>query len=282
MSGFITIERKLWDHPLFKPEPMTEREAWMWMIAQAAWSGTRHRVGNELVEVPRGSFMATLREMQSVFMWKSDKRVRTFLKMLEAEGMIGRTTVGSRNAPKTHVTICKYEEYQTRGRTKDAPETHHGRTKDAVKKQDNNKQEEEPYGSLSEPSPANDLSHAVSRYNAAASAAGWPQVQKLTPQRSKQLRARLRDCDGLDGWEEALRRAFDSDFLCGRTSKAWTGFGFDWMTKQTNFTKLTEGNYDNRTGNTGNSERPQNRPDPALEQIARLTGLGTASGNGRG
>ena len=133
MSGFITIERSIWDHPLFKPEPMTEREAWMWMIAQAAWSATRHRVGSELLDVPRGSFMATLREMQASFMWKSDKRVRTFLKTLEKEGMIGRTTVGAKNAPKTHVTICKYEEYQSRGRTKDAPKTHegthHGRSK---------------------------------------------------------------------------------------------------------------------------------------------------------
>ena len=141
MSGFITIERGIWDHPLFKSEPMTEREAWMWMIAQAAWSATRHRVGNELVDVPRGSFMATLREMQTSFMWGSDKRVRTFLKTLEKEAMIGRTTVGAKNAPKTHVTIRNYEEYQTRGRTKDAPKTHdrthHGRTTDAVKKQGN-------------------------------------------------------------------------------------------------------------------------------------------------
>ena len=141
MSGFISLERKLWDHPLFTPAPMTEREAWMWMIAQAAWSETRHRVGSELVVVPRGAFMATLREMQSAFMWGSDKRVRTFLKTLEKEGMIGRTTLGAKNAPKTQITIRNYEEYQSRGRTKDAPKTqdrtHHGRTTDAVKKQGN-------------------------------------------------------------------------------------------------------------------------------------------------
>lgn len=109
----------------------------MWMIAQAAWAETRHRVGSEMVTVPRGSFMATLREMQSAFMWGSDKRVRTFLKTLEKEGMIGRTTLGAKNAPKTQVTISNYEEYQSRGRTKDAPKTqgrtHHGRTTDAVK-----------------------------------------------------------------------------------------------------------------------------------------------------
>jgi hypothetical protein len=36
------------------------------------------------------------------------------------------------------------------------------------------------------------------------------------------------------------------------------------------------GRYDNGTCNAGFSQRPQHRSDPALEQIARLTGLGQA------
>lgn len=125
--------------------------------------------------------------------------------------------------------------------------------------------------------PANDTSSAVSRYNDAAAKAGWPQVQKMTPNRSKQLRARLKECDGMDGWEIALRKAFDSDFCRGRTSKPWGGFGFDWLVKSANFTKLMEGNYDNRNDNAraggGISGGRENRPDPALEQISRLAGL---------
>jgi hypothetical protein len=138
MSGWISVTRDLWDHSFFSDAEMTEREAWLWMLSKAAWKDTRHRVGQDMIDVPRGSFMVTLREMQGVFMWKSDKRVRTFLKRLEAEGMIGRTTVGTRNAPKTHVTICNYDKFQQDGRTADAPKTHDGRTKDAVKEQDNN------------------------------------------------------------------------------------------------------------------------------------------------
>lgn len=141
MSGWVRIERKVFDDPFFGREPMSEREAWLWMIAQAAWSDTSHRVGSNLYDVPRGSFMVTLRELQSVFMWRSDKRVRSFLARLEEQNMIGRTTVGTRNANKTHVTITKYKEYQNKERTGDAPRTHRGRTKDAVKEQDNNKQD---------------------------------------------------------------------------------------------------------------------------------------------
>jgi hypothetical protein len=112
---------------------MTEREAWMWMIAQAAWSETKHLVGGELVKVGRGCFMVTLREMQSKFMWASDKRVRNYLQKLENHKMIAVLVVGERNARKTHVTVCNYEEYQSKGRTKDAAKTQQGRTGDAVK-----------------------------------------------------------------------------------------------------------------------------------------------------
>ena len=264
MSGFITIERKLWDHPLFTPAPMTEREAWMWMIAQAAWAETRHRVGSEMVTVPRGSFMATLREMQSVFMWGSDKRVRTFLKTLEKEGMIGRTTLGAKNAPKTQISICNYEEYQTRGRTKDAPktqdETHHGRTTDAVKKQGNKVTKEETTNVvLSEQPPAiDDTSQAIQHFNAIAATANWPTVQKVTAPRRSALRGRIKDIGGLDNWCEAITRASRSSHLTGNNSRGWTA-DFDWLAKPANFTKLIEGNYDDRvnpnsaTGRSGNA-----------------------------
>lgn len=131
----------------------------------------------------------------------------------------------------------------------------------------------------SHPSPANDLSEAVAAYNRAAEKAGWPQVRKLTPSRAKSLRARLRDAGGLDGWQEALRRAYASDFC----REGWRGFGFDSLAAQQKFTRLMEGNYDNRTDRGGMpAERQQDRPDPALEQIARLAGIGQAQGHGGG
>jgi len=117
---------------------------------------------------------------------------------------------------------------------------------------------------------ANDLSQAVSRYNDAAAKAGWPQVQKLTPNRSKQLRSRLKDCGGMDGWETALRKAFASDFCRGRTPKPWAGFGFDWLVKASNFTKLMEGNYDNRTDNpTAGAGAFRQQPTSLASLVAR-------------
>ena len=128
---------------------MSEREAWIWMISKAAWAGTSHRVGCDMVDVPRGSFMETLRNMQSMFMWGSDKKVRNFLKKLENHEMIAVLSVGKRNARKTHVTIHNYEEYQSGGRSKDAAKTHGGRSGDAVKKQGNKVTKKDTYVSSS-------------------------------------------------------------------------------------------------------------------------------------
>lgn len=124
-------------------------------------------------------------------------------------------------------------------------------------------------------SPAGDVSEAVRIYNDAAAKTGWPSVQKLTPTRSRSLRARISEAGGMDGWRHAVDRATQSDFLSGRTAKPWTGFGFDWLTKAANFTKLMEGNYDNRDCNRRgqSADMRQNRPDPALEQALRLAGL---------
>lgn len=111
-------------------------------------------------------------------------------------------------------------------------------------------------------SPLDDTAQAVIAYNAAAARSGWPSVQRMTDARRKALRGRLRDCGGLEGWEGALAKAEASDFLCGRTAKPWTAFGFDWMTAPSNFTKIMEGNYDNRTGGS------QPSADPTLRAIA--------------
>lgn len=130
MTGWIAMTRDSFKHPLFKREPVTEWEAFARLIRRAAWEDTRHRVGDALVDVPRGSFFCTLRELQSEFMWRSDTRVRKFLERLEKERMIERKT----NAGKTHVTICNYEEYQSGERKderkKNAQKTQEKRTKE--------------------------------------------------------------------------------------------------------------------------------------------------------
>ncbi len=95
------------------------------------------------------------------------------------------------------------------------------------------------------------ISEAVTCYNDAADRAGWPKMQKLSPSRRQALNGRLRDADGISGWEYALNKAEASSFLTGRTSKPFLA-SFDFITKSANFIKIMEGNYDDKPTNGTN------------------------------
>ena len=135
---------------------------------------------------------------------------------------------------------------------------------------------------VSRSKPADDC---LAHFNAVAARVGWPQVQKITPARRAALSQRISDVGGEDAWRQAIDRAARSPHLTGQNNRGWVA-DFDWLTKAANFTKLMEGNYDPRTSKQPNQPHPANgrsdRIDPALEQIARLTGFATAPGSGGG
>lgn len=268
MSGFYLITRGITSHPLFKGRP--ERLAvWMWLMDNVAWQDTKHDVSGKIISVPRGSVCASPRHIAKQC-GVGHQVVRTALKRFESEQMVNTNITHG----KSVISLCNYEKHQQPEKAANTALTQHQHSTNTQKKQGNKETTVEDTNvslsvSTDVPCHANDLSHAVSRYNQAAERAGWPQVQKLTPNRSKQLKARLKDCGGLDGWEDALRRAFASDFCRGRTSKPWTGFGFDWLTKTANFTKLMEGNYDNRVDQL-HGEQPDRRKSNASDGFAAV------------
>lgn len=109
-------------------------------------------------------------------------------------------------------------------------------------------------------------------YNIAADFNGWPKVMKMNKQREAKLRARLKDCGGLDGWQLALEKAGKSDFLCNRANKSFSA-SFDFLLQESSFTKLMEGNYDNSPGpnngaNFTGSSRPGRGTSEAFATIA--------------
>lgn len=123
-----------------------------------------------------------------------------------------------------------------------------------------------------------DSAAAVAIYNDAAARAGWSQVQRMNKARFAALKARMKEAGGLEGWRHAIERAEASDFLCGRRPGREGPFfaSFDFITQAKSFTRLMEGNYDNRSSQHRSTvpAGSAHRPDPALEQIARLAGLG--------
>lgn len=134
MNGYIKAYRQGFDHDFFERSPVSEWEAWMRLIARAAWKDTRHRVGSKMHAVKRGSFFCTLRDLQAEFMWGSPNRVERFLRRLEKENMVRIT----RGTGKTQITVCNYEKYQgsrnSDGTATEQPAEHARNTKEEDKK----------------------------------------------------------------------------------------------------------------------------------------------------
>ena len=107
MRGVFAITRDVFDHPVFAREPYTEREAWLWMLAQAAWKPHRVSVRNAIIELKRGQLAFATRFMADKWGW-SEARVRRFLGRLKNDGMVDAQP----DAHATLVTICNYDKYQ--------------------------------------------------------------------------------------------------------------------------------------------------------------------------
>lgn len=106
--SYYLMERGWLDHPcLAGPEPFCKRAAWAWMIERAAWKPTRQNIGGKIVDIPRGQFAVSLRQMAQVWGWEYT-RVLRFLRLLASDGMIATDSATGKNV----VTICNYEKYQ--------------------------------------------------------------------------------------------------------------------------------------------------------------------------
>lgn len=92
-----------------------------------------------------------------------------------------------------------------------------------------------------ETSPPGQLSKAVENWNLAATAYGLPEVSKLTADRERNLRARLKD-HGLSGWNAALQNLGEMPFCLGKNDRGWR-VTFDWLLKPVNLNKVLERVY---------------------------------------
>jgi hypothetical protein len=107
-KGVFAIDRGIFDHPLFETkEPFSKREAWVWMLAEAAWKPRKRVVSGKVVELQRGQFAHSIRFMADAWGWPKST-VDRFLGRLKTETMIGTDV----ETGQLIVTICNYDEYQ--------------------------------------------------------------------------------------------------------------------------------------------------------------------------
>jgi hypothetical protein len=254
--------------------PFSEREAWVWMIAEAAWKPREKRVGKVVVVLDRGQLAHSTRFLSDAWQW-THSRVRRFLERLENRHMIERKS----GTGVSVICIMKYDTYQYSSQSsgtapaRDPAQLRHssGTNDNKVNK---DKKEEEPKGSLSS---VDDAQSALDAYNQVAKDVGWPIARVLSKGRRSSLKARMAEAGGLDGWMVALEKARASPLCRGDNNRGWTA-DLDFLLQQKSFTRLMEGSYDARpqTGHNaiGQNQGRQNRVDPALEQALRLAGLG--------
>jgi len=145
-GGVFAVDRGVFSHPMFAPEPYTEREAWLWLVSAAAWKPMRVRVGRGApVDLQRGQCAFAGRFMATKWKWP-EARVRRFLNRLTSDAMVSIQTTRQ----STHITICNYDKYAFGRRGNDAPidaqieaKSTHERRKEEELKEDNKEEKKE-------------------------------------------------------------------------------------------------------------------------------------------
>jgi predicted transcriptional regulator len=111
VSGWVRLYRGWRDSDFFdqfEPQPMSEREAWLWLLEHAAWKpAKRHTARGAPVDLAAGQIHVSDRSLASVFGW-DNKRVRRFLRALEQDHM----TDHQRDRDGTVLTIRNYARFQ--------------------------------------------------------------------------------------------------------------------------------------------------------------------------
>lgn len=95
---------------------------------------------------------------------------------------------------------------------------------------------------------------AFAAYNELAERIGLPRANLLTKARKTALTARLKDCDGPEGWRAALAKVEASSFLRGERNDFRADL--DFLLRRKSFIRLMEGSYDDRP-NTGRAREQQ-------------------------
>lgn len=110
-------------------DPMSDADAWFWLIEHTAWKPIRRRAGQgQLVMLERGQIHISDRSLATAFRWDK-KRVRRFLSRLEEHEMV----LQNRDQSGTTLTVCNYDKYQQSPETSGPAKDQSGTTQEQGK-----------------------------------------------------------------------------------------------------------------------------------------------------
>lgn len=244
MSGWIAIHRGWMDCDAFDQDaPLSEREAWLWLIEKAAWKDCiRTSAKGERIKVARGQFHTSLRNLERAWGWGKNKVAR-YLERLCQHEMIG-TASGQSGCV---ITVCNYDTYQDVRDGRDTETgTASGQSRDTQEqgkqvKQENLEEEEEARARFSGQS-------FFDAWNSMASGCAARSVHKITANRRTAMRARVEDYTEAIVLE-TIGMIPSKAWLMGDNEREWTA-DIDFFLRPDSITKIREGKYDH-----GNSNR---------------------------
>lgn len=117
MAGYVAMSRDWQDHDIFEGDEFSRRDAWAWLIANAAWKPGKARIKGMAVILARGELCFSQRFLAKRWRW-SKSRVDRFIQLLRAEGMIetrskiGATPDHPAGQGQSIISICNYDKYQ--------------------------------------------------------------------------------------------------------------------------------------------------------------------------
>ena len=137
MIGWIRLSRKILDGWLWKETPFSKAQAWIDLLLLASHEKKKFLLGNELMEVERGSFITSETKLMKRWGWGKGK-TRAFLSLLESDDMI----IKDSDHKRTTITIVNYDKYQnaqtTDGLIADRERTDSGLIADSINNNNNN------------------------------------------------------------------------------------------------------------------------------------------------
>ena len=125
MDGHLTLSRRYFDHHFWREERAYSRaEAWLDCVQMACFQPQRKLIGNQVIDVPRGGIVASVRFLSDRWRWSTTK-VCSFLEVLRVDAMI----VTEKRQGITLLLLCNFDRYNGEKRQESSQESNTRKTR---------------------------------------------------------------------------------------------------------------------------------------------------------
>lgn len=229
MEGWISLNRQIQEHWLWKGEPFSHGQAWIDLLLLANYEDKKMPYKGEVIVCKRGDVNLSFLTLAKRWKWHRTT-VRRFLDTLASDGMV---TVNA-TTKRTTITIVNYDKFQLQGTTDATTDvTNHAQVMRQIAHITNKDNKDN-----------NNYLLIGDMYN--ETCVSFPRLKSLSDSRKKAIKARLKTYT-VEDFKTMFEKAEASDFLKGGNNRNWNAT-FDWMIKDSNMAKILDGNYDNKKG----------------------------------